>query len=66
MMPGGCLVMAIILGWIKPDYIDDEVRLGSAYKTKQFVGFCLKWIVPVFLVFILVGQMNSFFGLGLF
>ena len=66
MMPGGCLIMVILLGWIYPDYIDDEVESGSAYKTKPFVKFCLKWIAPVFLAFILVGQINSFFGLGWF
>ncbi|MEY8298640.1 sodium-dependent transporter [Emergencia timonensis] len=66
MMPGGCLIMTIILGWIHPNYIDDEVRLSSGYKSKAFVNFCLKWIAPIFLVFILVGQMNSFFAFGWF
>lgn len=66
MMPGGCLIMTIILGWIHPNYIDDEVRHSSGYKSKAFVNFCLKWIAPIFLVFILVGQMNSFFAFGWF
>lgn len=66
MMPIGCLVMALLLGWFHPDYIDDEVRLGSAYKTKGFVKFCLKWIAPPFMIFIFIGQMDGFFGLGLF
>lgn len=66
MMPGGCLVMAVLLGWMYPAYIDDEVESGSDYRTRTYVKFCLKWIVPVFLVFILVGQINSFFGLGWF
>ena len=66
MMPGGCLIMAILLGWIYPNYTDDEIEFGSSYKSKKFVKFCLKWIAPVFLVFILIGQANSFFGLGLF
>ncbi len=66
MMPLGCLFMAIMIGWIYPNYIDDEVKLGSQYKTRSFVKICLKWIAPVFLLFVFVGQMNSFFGLGLF
>lgn len=66
MMPLGCLFMAIMLGWIYPNYIDDEVELGSQYKSKSYVKLCLKYIAPIFLVFIFVGQMNSFFGLGLF
>lgn len=66
MMPLGCLFMVIILGWLHTDYIDDEVEMGSSYKSKTYVKFCLKWVAPVFLVFILIGQMNSFFGLKLF
>lgn len=66
MMPLGCLFMVILLGWIRQDYIDDEVELGSSYKSKKFVKFCFKWIAPIFLAFILVGQLNSFFALGLF
>ena len=66
MMPLGCLFMVIILGWLRTDYIDDEVEMGSGYKSKAYVKFCLKWVAPVFLVFILIGQMNSFFGLKLF
>ena len=66
MMPAGCLIMAILLGWIYPNYTDDEIESGSPYKSKKFVKFCLKWIAPLFLVFILVGQANSFFGLNLF
>ena len=66
MMPIGCLLMAILLGWMYPAYIDDEIEKGSEYKSRKYVKFCLKWLAPIFMVFILVGQMNSFFGLGLF
>lgn len=66
MMPGGCLIMVILLGWIKPNYIDDEIELSSSFASRGFVKFCLKFVAPVFLVFILIGQMNSFFGLKLF
>ena len=66
MMPIGGLIMAILLGWIHKGYIDDEIRMGSAYKSKPFVDFCLKWVAPLFLFFILIGQINTFFGLGWF
>ena len=65
-MPIGCLVMAILLGWMYPSYIDDEVESGSKYVSRKYVKFCLKWLAPIFMLFILVGQMNSFFGLGWF
>lgn len=66
LMPGGCLIMTIILGWLRPGYIDDEIKLSSSYKSKPFVEICLKYIAPVFLAFIVVVQMDSFFKLGLF
>lgn len=66
LMPIGALVMVIILGWIKPDFIDDEIKLSSSYSSKKFVHTCLKFLAPVFMVFILVGQMDSFFHLGIF
>lgn len=60
-MPLSGLIMAIILGWVTPNYIDDEVRLSGNYKSAQFVKVCLKFIAPVFMVFILYGQIKSFF-----
>lgn len=66
MMPIGCLVMSVLLGWMYPAYIDDEIESGSKYVSRKYVKFCLKWLAPIFMVFILVGQMNGFFGLGWF
>lgn len=61
LMPFGGLIMAILLGWFIPDYIDDEVEKGSPYKGKKFIKFCLRWISPIFLAFIVVIQLNAFF-----
>ncbi len=66
LMPLGALIMTIILGWLRPNYIDDEVKLSSSYKSKPFVSACLKFLAPAFMIFILVGQMDSFFKLGIF
>ena len=66
LMPIGAFAMAIMLGWLNPGYIDDEVKLGSNYKSRKFVNICLKWIAPFFMLFILVGQLDGFFGWGLF
>ncbi|MBQ9624993.1 MAG: sodium-dependent transporter, partial [Clostridia bacterium] len=66
LMPLGGLIMAILLGWLHKDFIDDEVMLGSDYKSKPFVHFCLQYPAILFMVFILVGQINSFFNLGWF
>lgn len=66
LMPLNAFIMTIILGWLEPNYIDDEVRLSSSYKSKPFVMTSLKFIGPVFMIFILIGQMDSFFKLGIF
>ena len=61
LMPFGGLVMSILLGWVIPEYIDDEVEKGSPYKGKKYIKFCLRWIAPIFLLFIVVIQLNAFF-----
>ncbi|XVG96254.1 sodium-dependent transporter [Eubacteriales bacterium KG127] len=66
MMPLGGMFMVIILGWIKPGFVDDEIKLGSNFASKGFFYFTMRYLAPLFLVFILVGQLNGFFGWGLF
>ena len=66
LMPLGGFFLAVFLGWCYPTYIDDEIQKSSSYKSKKFVHICLKYIAPVFMLFILLGQIDSFFKLGLF
>ena len=66
LMPLGGLFMVIILGWIRPGFLDDEVRLGSSFGSKNFFYICMKFLSPIFLIFILIGQLNGFFNWGLF
>lgn len=66
LMPLGGFFLAVILGWFKPTYIDDEVRISSSYRSKPFVSICMRFLAPAFMIFILVGQIDSFFGLGIF
>ena len=67
MMPLGSLLTAIIFGWIKTDWIQKEVESnGSSFTMKGFWTFCIKFIVPVMMALILLGQIDNFFGLGLF
>ena len=46
--------------------LPEEVHIGSEFKSEKFYRFCLKWVAPVFTFFILIGQLNTFFGLKLF
>lgn len=67
MMPLGAFLTAIIFGWIMPDYLDDEVeQAGHKFTMKPFWSFCMKFIAPVMMFLVLLGQISNFFGLGWF
>lgn len=61
-MPLGCLIMTIVLGWTRKNYIDDEIASSSPYKTRRFINICLRYIAPVFMSLLVIVQLNSFFG----
>ncbi len=67
LLPLGSLILALILGWFRPHYIDDEIeRNGELFALKNVWQFCIRFIVPPIMVFILLGQISAFFGLGWF
>ena len=59
-MPLGGLIMAILLGWVRRGYLDDEVRASSAYKSKPFVDFCWRYAGPVIMAVVVFVQFSSF------
>ncbi|MBR2706319.1 MAG: sodium-dependent transporter [Mogibacterium sp.] len=59
LMPLTGLIMAILIGWVVPHYIDDEVESSSAFKSKGFFNFCIKWLGPLFMALIVYGQLYS-------
>ena len=64
LMPLGACYMAII---IPTSLVDQEATLNCAqFKTKKFYDFCIKFIAPIMMVLVLLGQMDGFFGLGMF
>ena len=66
-MPLGALLMSIMVGWeIKPKTLLDELHSGASDKIDGFFSFCVKFIVPLGMMLILLGQVNDFFGLGIF
>ena len=66
-MPLGALLMSIMVGWeIKPKTLLDEIHSGASGKIDGFFTFCVKFIVPLGMALILLGQINDFFGLGIF
>lgn len=67
LMPIGALLAAILFGWIKPGYLDDEITLnGQSFSMKNFFDFCIKWVVPPIILLVILGQISSFFGLKWF
>ena len=60
-MPLGALGMAIMLGWTRKGFLDDEVQNGSNFKTKGFVYFCLKYVDPIICAILLIVSMDGFF-----
>ena len=62
-MPLSGLIMAILIGWVVPHYIDDEVESSSPFKTKGFFNFCIKWLGPIFMILIVIGQIQSVMSL---
>ncbi|MDD5927896.1 MAG: sodium-dependent transporter [Firmicutes bacterium] len=64
LMPLGACYMAII---IPTSLVDKEATLnGAQFKTKGFYDFCIKFIAPIMMVLVLLGQMDGFFGLEMF
>ena len=61
LMPLTGLILSILLGWVAPHYIDDEVEKGSSFKSKGLYNFCIKFIGPVFMVLIVYSQITAFF-----
>ena len=60
----GLILLALMLGWAHRNFIDDEVLQGSPYRTRGFVNFCLHWISPILMIFILIFQFSTFFFSG--
>ncbi|MGD9567457.1 MAG: sodium-dependent transporter [Sedimentibacter sp.] len=67
-MPLGALLMAVIIGWIiKTDAVKAEVESNDIkMKAYAFWDFCFKFLVPIAMLFVLMGQLDDFFGLGIF
>ena len=66
-MPLGALLFGLMVGWeIKPQTLLDELHISGTDKIDGFFTFCIKFIVPIGMLLILVGQIDTFFHLGIF
>ena len=65
MMPLGALLMSLMIGWeIGPEVVKGECEATPGHKMGSFGFFkiCIKVITPLIMLFILYGQIKSFFG----
>ncbi|MBR5468295.1 MAG: sodium-dependent transporter, partial [Firmicutes bacterium] len=66
-MPLGALVMSFMIAYeVKSETILDELHIGGTNKIDGFFKFAMKFIVPVGMTLILLGQIDTFFHLGIF
>ena len=66
MMPLGALLMSLMIGWeIGPEVVKGECEATPGHKMGSYGFFkiCVKVITPLCMLFILYGQVASFFGL---
>ena len=66
MMPLGALLMSLMIGWeIGPEVVKEECEATPGHKMGScgFFKICVKVITPLCMLFILYGQVASFFGL---
>lgn len=68
MMPLAALFMSLLLGWgMGADWMRREITLeGNKWKSEKFSMVCLKFISPIGVLFVLLGQISNFFNLGWF
>ena len=68
LMPFGSLCLALVVGYgMKVDWIAQECELeGNKFSGRGYWTVCYKFLSPVAMVFILLGQIDGFFGLGIF
>lgn len=68
MMPVGALIMTLIIGYIigKDDVLAEAEMEGQKFPAINFFMGCAKTIAPLGMLFILLGQIDTFFGLGWF
>ncbi len=66
-MPLGALLMSIMVGYeIKCETLLEEIHIGGSNKIDGFFTLCMKFIVPIGMILILLGQIDTFFHLGIF
>ena len=64
-MPVGAMLCSLMVGWeLKPRFVLEEVNSGYHKNFfYKFFRFCIKYVCPIVMAFVLVGQISDAFGL---
>jgi len=68
MMPVGAMAMCLIIGWsLKTKTIQAEVESTEGVKMKyyKYWDICFKFVAPILMIVVLLGQIESFFGISI-
>lgn len=67
-MPLGAILMSVMIGWVlKTNVVKEEVEnSGIKMKAYAFWDICFRYLVPIGIFFVLIGQIDDFFGMGIF
>lgn len=68
MMPLGAVFMSLMVGWeLKPSLVLEEVGpYARAPWLRRFYTICIRFVAPLVMVLVLLGQISEFLGLGWF
>ena len=66
-MPLGALLMSLMVAWeLRPKALLEEIHLGGSQKIDGFFTVCIRFVVPLAMLLILVGQLDEIFHLRMF
>ena len=65
LMPLCGICTCLMMGWeVKPEFVRAEVETaGNRFTAYRFYRFCVRYVTPLIMLFILYGQLKDFFNL---
>lgn len=68
MMPIGAMVMSLIVGWkLGLKFLESEITLeGNRFRARGYILFCLRFVAPILIFLVLLGQIDTFFKMDWF
>ncbi len=63
LMPLGALIMTVLIGWVyKTNFVKEECEIsGHRYRMPKIYEACFRFITPIGVVIVLIGQLMDFF-----